>query len=118
MAVCSSDLQSKLSSLKRTPPPNTPKQNSDDKPNDVAFLKMRLKPTNQSLTKQHEKTDDTVNENIDGVKKLSQMFENNSVSKSPIPPKTNVEKKSPVKPNIPRKPTDCNRLPSVVNKPE
>ncbi|XP_046844274.1 uncharacterized protein DDB_G0284459-like isoform X3 [Xenia sp. Carnegie-2017] len=125
MAVCTSDLQSKLSSLKRTPPPNTPKQNSDDKPSDVAFLRMRLRPTNQSLTKQHEKTDDTVNENNDGVKKLSQMFENNSVSKSPIPPKTKVEEKrqlvipvKPVKPNVPRKPSDCNRPPSVVNKPD
>lgn len=138
MDVCTSDLQQKLTKLRRAPPPKAPVPSVEqDKGQGQNWLiNVKLRPTKPSPTEcsnenseTNTESEDNKNNNSDvkqrasSIKERSKAFENGSTGKPLVVGKPVV----PIKPVVSVKPAVINkppvkvtreRPPSVLNKPE
>ena len=143
MELCTNELQQKLTTLRRAPPPKAPvASKGDEKPQEGELFKVKLKSTkpaaepNKDEHAESTQSEDNANNNSEGktrtpsIKDRSKMFQNGSPGKPPVPGKPAVASKKPVttaKPTVPIKPpvnsnqnTGATRArpPSVINKPK
>ena len=138
------DLQQKLTTLRRAPPPS-PTPSKEEKPEEAPFFKVKLKPTGKppiAEPKKNESEENIENKNsgndnnqvktrASSIKERSKAFQNGSAVKPIVSNKPGVSNKKPVigaKPAVSNKPpvNGCSnansgvtraRPPSVLDKP-
>ena len=140
MDVCTSDLQQKLTTLRRAPPKVPVSSVEQDNSQEESWLKVKLRPTkpnecNNENPETNTQSADNKNNNSNVKQRVSSIKERSKAFQNGSPGKTVLGKPAvPIKPVVGAKPTVLNkppvnvsgsqstvtrvRPPSVLNKPE